>query len=70
METAQSILLESGDALIFGGPSRMIFHGIRRIFPESMPSELTETMGMRNGRLNVTIREYIPDVPLSPSAVM
>eukprot|EP00210_Caulerpa_lentillifera_P000562 g543.t1 len=61
MDTAKSILLESGDALIFGGPSRMIFHGIRKIFPESMSQELVDLCGMRNGRLNLTIRQYIPE---------
>jgi len=62
MDTARSILLESGDALIFGGPSRMVFHGIRKIFPESMPQELADLTGMRNGRLNLTIRQYIPEL--------
>lgn len=63
MEGAQSMLLESGDALVFGGPSRMIFHGIRKIFPESMPQELAEFTAMRSGRLNLTFRQYIPDLP-------
>jgi len=60
METARSLLLESGDVLIFGGPSRMIFHGIRKIFPESTPHELAEFTGMRNGRLNLTLRQFLP----------
>lgn len=29
----KTMLLESGDAVIFGGSSRMRFHGIRRIRP-------------------------------------
>lgn len=30
-------LIESGDLLIMGGESRLLFHGIRKIYPESSP---------------------------------
>lgn len=47
------ILLESGDAFVFGGPARLRYHGVTRIVPGSAPSEL----GFE-GRLNLTFRQY------------
>jgi DNA oxidative demethylase len=46
------VRLESGDLFVFGGPSRFAYHGVPRIFPGTANPEL----GMRNGRLNITIR--------------
>ncbi|GMH38757.1 hypothetical protein BSKO_06641 [Bryopsis sp. KO-2023] len=62
MEGASSIDLESGDVLVFGGPSRMVFHGLRKIYPETMPPELASLANMRLGRLNLTFRQYIAPV--------
>jgi DNA oxidative demethylase len=46
------VRLESGDLFVFGGPSRFAYHGVPKIFPGTANPEL----GMRNGRLNITIR--------------
>ena len=45
--------LRSGDLFVFGGPSRYAFHGVPRIFPGTAPPEL----GMKAGRLNLTLRQ-------------
>ena len=44
--------LESGDLFVFGGESRLAFHGVPRTRPGTAPHEL----GLR-GRLNITLRE-------------
>jgi alkylated DNA repair protein (DNA oxidative demethylase) len=43
--------LRSGDAFVFGGPSRFAFHGVPRVHPGTAPAGLGLT-----GRLNVTLR--------------
>jgi alkylated DNA repair protein (DNA oxidative demethylase) len=52
-EPVESRLLESGDAFVFGGPSRLRYHGVSRIIPGSAPPEL----GL-SGRFNLTFRRY------------
>ncbi|ONK10002.1 alpha-ketoglutarate-dependent dioxygenase AlkB [Streptomyces sp. MP131-18] len=47
----QDVELRSGDAFVFGGPSRLAYHGVPRTRPGSGPAGL----GLR-GRLNVTVR--------------
>jgi len=46
-------LLESGDAFVFGGPSRLRYHGVTRILPGTAPPELGVA-----GRFNLTLRQY------------
>ncbi len=46
----QSIKLQSGDGLIFGGPARLDFHGIDRIYKD------TSTLLKEGGRFNLTMR--------------
>jgi len=46
------IRLESGDVLLFGGPSRGILHSVTRVHPNTCPRLLR----MRAGRLNLTYR--------------
>lgn len=46
----RSIRLASGDAFVFGGASRLVFHGIDRIIPGS------STLLSAGGRLNLTLR--------------
>ncbi len=46
----RSIKLASGDAIVFGGPARLIFHGIDRLLPHS--SDLLQ----EGGRINLTLR--------------
>ncbi|MEU0944334.1 alpha-ketoglutarate-dependent dioxygenase AlkB [Streptomyces canus] len=43
--------LRSGDLFVFGGPSRLAYHGVPRVHPGTAPSELGLT-----GRLNITLR--------------
>ena len=49
----QTILLESGDAFVFGGPARLRYHGVTRILPQTAPAELE-----LHGRFNLTLRQY------------
>ena len=49
----QSLLLESGDAFVFGGAARLRYHGVSRIIPGTAPSALDI-----NGRFNLTFRKY------------
>lgn len=55
-EAVPVVRLESGDVLVFGGPSRRVVHALTRVFPNTEPSWLR----MRAGRLNLTFREYQP----------
>lgn len=47
------LLLESGDAFVFGGPARLRYHGVSRIIPGTAPAWL----GI-DGRINLTFRRY------------
>lgn len=49
----RSLKLQSGDAITFGGPARLVFHGIDRIIPGSS-SLLPE-----GGRINLTLRRVM-----------
>jgi len=52
-EPVESLRLESGDAFVFGGPSRLRYHGVSRIIPGTAPAALGLT-----GRYNLTFRQY------------
>ena len=52
-EPVEPILLESGDAFVFGGPARLRYHGVSRIMPGTAPPAL----GIE-GRFNLTFRQY------------
>ncbi|MEU5001600.1 alpha-ketoglutarate-dependent dioxygenase AlkB [Streptomyces sp. NPDC021622] len=45
------IELRSGDLVVFGGPSRLAYHGVPRVYAETAPPDLGLT-----GRLNITLR--------------
>jgi alkylated DNA repair protein (DNA oxidative demethylase) len=45
--------LESGDLFVFGGPSRLAYHGV----PKTRPGTGDPGIGLRPGRLNITLRE-------------
>ena len=45
-----SIKLDSGDVILLSGESRMIFHGVDRIYPG------TSALLKDNGRINLTLR--------------
>jgi alkylated DNA repair protein (DNA oxidative demethylase) len=44
----QTLILESGDVLVFGGPARKMFHGVDKI--------LAGTSTLLSGRINLTLR--------------
>jgi alkylated DNA repair protein (DNA oxidative demethylase) len=46
----RSVRLQSGDALTFGGPARLAFHGVDRVTPGS------STLLASGGRINLTLR--------------
>jgi alkylated DNA repair protein (DNA oxidative demethylase) len=45
--------LRSGDLLVFGGPSRLIFHGVPKVADGTAP----DALGLPPGRLSITLRE-------------
>jgi alkylated DNA repair protein (DNA oxidative demethylase) len=49
-ERSETIRLDSGDILVFGGPARKMFHGVDRILPG------TSTLLSPPGRINLTLR--------------
>ena len=53
-ETSSKVRLESGDLLVFGGASRMVFHGVSKVHAGTGPSA---DLKMLPGRLNLTFRE-------------
>jgi DNA alkylation damage repair protein AlkB len=52
-DPVEPILLESGDAFVFGGPARLRYHGVSRIVPGTAPPELRMA-----GRFNLTFRKF------------
>jgi DNA alkylation damage repair protein AlkB len=52
-DPVEAILLESGDAFVFGGPARLRYHGVSRIIPGTAPPALDLV-----GRFNLTFRQY------------
>lgn len=49
-QPTRSFRLESGDIVILGGESRLAFHGVDRIYPDS------STLLKDGGRINLTLR--------------
>ncbi len=49
-DPSDSLRLDSGDVLVFGGPARLMFHGVDRILPK------TSTLLDPPGRINLTLR--------------
>jgi DNA alkylation damage repair protein AlkB len=52
-DPVEAVLLESGDAFVFGGAARLCYHGVSRIIPGTAPRSL----GIE-GRFNLTFRQY------------
>jgi DNA oxidative demethylase len=50
-EATHQLILQHGDGFVFGGPSRLRFHGVERIFP---PTALDARFSLR---LNLTFRK-------------
>lgn len=49
-DPTRSLRLASGDVVILGGASRLAFHGVDRIYPD------TSTLLKNGGRINLTLR--------------
>jgi alkylated DNA repair protein (DNA oxidative demethylase) len=52
-DPVESIVLQSGDAFVFGGAARLRYHGVSKIVPGTAPPQL----GI-SGRFNLTFRRY------------
>lgn len=50
-----TLRLESGDAVLFGGPARYMHHTVQRVYAGTCPAHLLPTLGA--SRLNVTFRD-------------
>lgn len=48
----QDIDLASGDLFVFGGPSRLAYHGVPKVHPGTAPAGC----GLDTGRINITMR--------------
>eukprot|EP01064_Diplonema_japonicum_P036839 TRINITY_DN8448_c0_g1_i2.p1 TRINITY_DN8448_c0_g1~~TRINITY_DN8448_c0_g1_i2.p1 ORF type:complete len:359 (+),score=54.61 TRINITY_DN8448_c0_g1_i2:482-1558(+) len=56
------ILIQSGDAVILSGPSRLAYHGIPSILPDTCPKYITERFpSMANHRVNVSLRQVFTE---------
>ena len=53
-DPTRSFRLSSGDVFVFGGESRLIFHGVDRIYPG------TSALLKNPGRINLTLRRVNP----------
>ncbi len=53
-DPTRSFRLASGDVLVLGGPGRLCFHGVDRIYPGS------STLLPKGGRINLTLRRVRP----------
>ena len=53
-DPTKSIRLESGDVVVIGGPSRLCYHGVDRIYPG------TSTLIANDARINLTLRRVSP----------
>ena len=50
------VRLESGDLVVFGGASRLAFHGVPKVFDGTAPEWCREVLGAAPGRVNITLR--------------
>jgi DNA oxidative demethylase len=55
-DPTRSVRLRSGDAIVFGGPARLMFHGVDRLY------EGTSDLLPQGGRLNLTLHKVIKSV--------
>lgn len=53
-EPTRSLRLHSGDVIVLGGPARLCFHGVDRIYPG------TSALLKNGGRINLTLRRVTP----------
>eukprot|EP00746_Dinoflagellata_sp_MGD_P139231 gnl/MRDRNA2_/MRDRNA2_72725_c0_seq1.p1 gnl/MRDRNA2_/MRDRNA2_72725_c0~~gnl/MRDRNA2_/MRDRNA2_72725_c0_seq1.p1 ORF type:complete len:314 (-),score=48.24 gnl/MRDRNA2_/MRDRNA2_72725_c0_seq1:214-1155(-) len=57
----QSVRLESGDVIIFGGPARDLVHALLRVYPRTAPSDLQFPSPPGVGRISITWRDVGPE---------
>jgi len=50
----RNITLHSGDILVMGGEHRLVYHGVKKIVPNTAPPELDIKQA---GRMNITVRQ-------------
>ena len=64
-DPTRSVRLQAGDALVIGGPSRLIHHGIDRLYPAGDLLEAEDEPGFLppGGRCNLTLRRVTPPRP-------
>ncbi|MEE7449267.1 alkylated DNA repair dioxygenase [Methylobacterium radiotolerans] len=64
-DPTRSIRLQAGDALVIGGPSRLVFHGIDRLYPAGDLLGAGDEPGFLplGGRCNLTLRRVTAPVP-------
>ncbi len=53
-DKTQTLTLHSGDVMVFGGPSRLRYHGVKRIHPGTSP--IAHAILPPDGRINLTLR--------------
>ncbi|WP_457105052.1 alpha-ketoglutarate-dependent dioxygenase AlkB [Methylobacterium sp. P5_C11] len=65
-DPTRSVRLQPGDALVMGGASRLIFHGIDRLYPDGdlLAAADEPAFLLPGGRCNLTLRRVT--VPASP----
>lgn len=54
------VRLESGDLVVFGGPSRLSFHGVPKVVDGTAPDWCADVLGAAPGRVNITVRQTRP----------
>ena len=54
-DSAESLILSSGDALVLSGPARLRFHGVDRILP-TLDARLPAPLASHGARVNLTLR--------------
>jgi alkylated DNA repair protein (DNA oxidative demethylase) len=64
-DPTRSVRLMPGDALVIGGPSRLIFHGIDRLYPEPdlLAEDVLPSLLPPGGRCNLTLRRVTRPSP-------
>ncbi len=59
----EDVRLASGGLFVFGGPSRLAYHGVPKVYPGTAP----EGCGLTAGRINITMRVTgLDSAPLWP----
>src|SRR5260221_6133423 len=61
-DATRSVRLDHGDVVVFGGPARLMLHGIDRLLPGDHPE-------LGDSRINLTFRWAIPTSTAAAGAV-